>query len=106
RRLRHGLETSSNLDEQVAYRILLHALEEPIRTIATNAGYDAAAVMAQLNCAEAGFGFDARSGQITNMAQAGIYDVATAQKAAIRAAISGAATALTTDTEWQKRNPE
>jgi chaperonin GroEL (HSP60 family) len=62
--------------------------------------------MAQINCAEAGFGFDARSGQLVDMARARIYDVAAAQKVAIRAAISGAATALTVDTVVHKRNPE
>jgi len=105
-RLRRQLDASSDLDEQVACRILLHALEEPFRTIVTNAGYDPAAAMAQVGGAEANVGFDARSGQLVDMIRAGIYDVATAQKAAIRAAISGAATALTVDTVVHKRNPE
>jgi chaperonin GroEL len=105
-RLRQRMEASEDLDEQTACRILLHALEEPIRTIATNAGHDAAAVMAQVDRAAPGWGFDARSGQIVDMAVEGIYDVAAAQKAAVRGAISGAATALTIDTVIHKRNPE
>lgn len=105
-RLQQRLEATACLDERAAYRILLHALEEPIRTIATNAGYEAAAVMAQIKRAAPGYGFDARSGQIVNMAAAGISDVAAAQKAAIRGAISGAATALTVDTVIHKRKPE
>ena len=105
-RLQQRLESSACLDERAAYRILLHALEEPLRTIAANAGYDAAAIMAQINNAAPECGFDARSGQIVNMAAAGIYDVAAAQKAAIRGAVSGAATALTVDTVVHKRKPE
>ncbi|HEU5015843.1 MAG TPA: chaperonin GroEL [Roseiflexaceae bacterium] len=105
-RLRQRLETSACLDEQTAYRILIRALEEPLRTIATNAGHDAAAVMAQVSQAAPGWGLDARSGEIVDMAESGIYDVAAAQKAAIRGAVSGAATALTVDTVIHKRNPE
>jgi chaperonin GroEL len=105
-RLRRGLESSADLDEQVAYRILLDAVEAPFRAIVANAGHEAAAVMARVDCAAAGCGFDARSGQVVDMARAGIYDVAAAQKAAIRCAISGAATALTVDTVVHKRTPE
>jgi chaperonin GroEL (HSP60 family) len=62
--------------------------------------------MAQVNQAAPGWGLDARSGEIVDMAESGIYDVAAAQKAAIRGAVSGAATALTVDTVIHKRNPE
>ena len=105
-RLRRMLEASTDPDEQAAYAILLEALEEPIRTIAANAGYDAGAVMAQVNRAGAGFGFDVRSGQVVDMAQAGIFDIAAAQKAAVHGAIAGAALALTVDVLIHKRNPE
>ena len=100
------LEASRDPDEQAAYGILLDALEEPIRTIAANAGYDAGAVMAQVNRAGSGFGLDVRSGQVVDMAQAGIFDVAAAQKAAVHGAIAGAALALTVDVLIHKRNPE
>lgn len=103
--LRDALEASTILDEQVAYRILIRALEEPLRTIASNAGYEASAIVGQVERAAAGYGFDARSGQIVDMAQAGIYDAAAAQKAALRGAISGAATALTVDTVVHTSNP-
>ena len=105
-RLRRMLEASRDPDEQAAYGILLDALEEPIRTIAANAGYDAGAVMAQVNRAGAGFGFDVRSGQVVDMVQAGIFDVAAAQQAAVHGAIAGAALALTVDVLIHKRNPE
>ncbi len=105
-RLRRILEGSTDPDEQAAYSILLEALEEPIRTIAANAGYDAGAIMAQVNRAGTDFGLDARCGQVVDMAQAGIFDVAAAQKAAVHGAIAGAALALTVDVLIHKRNPE
>ncbi|HZB96015.1 MAG TPA: chaperonin GroEL [Herpetosiphonaceae bacterium] len=105
-RLRRMLEASTDPDEQAAYAILLEALEEPIRTIAANAGYDAGAVMAQVNRAGAGFGLDVRSGQVVDMAQAGIFDIAAAQRAAVHGAIASAALALTVDVLVHKRNPE
>jgi chaperonin GroEL len=103
--LRERLAASADLDEQVACRILLRALEEPLRVIASNAGHEPADVLARLQGAAPGVGLDARSGLVVNMADAGIYDVAAALKVAIRAAISGAATALTVDTIVHKRNP-
>lgn len=105
-RLQRSLAAAVSVDEQAAYRILLRAVEEPLRTIALNAGYDDAEVLGQLKAAGARCGFDVRSGQAVDVAAAGIFDVATAQKTAVRAAISGAATALTIDTLVQKRHPE
>jgi chaperonin GroEL len=104
-RLRTMLEASADLDEQMACRILLRAVEEPLRVIVSNAGHEPADVLARLQGAAEGTGLDALSGLVVDMAEAGIYDVAAAQKAAIRAAISGAATALTVDTIVHKRNP-
>jgi chaperonin GroEL len=104
-RLRQLLDASSDLDEQMACRILLRAVEEPLRVIVSNAGHEPADVLAQLQGAAPGVGLDARSGLAVDMAEAGIYDVAAAQRVAVRAAISGAATALTVDTIVHKRNP-
>jgi chaperonin GroEL len=95
--LQRTLEESSDPDERAAYRALIKALEEPLRTIAANAGYDASQVMAQVAQAGPGYGFDVNSGQVVDVARAGILDVATAQKTAAQAAIAGAALALTTD---------
>lgn len=104
-RLRAMLEASADLDAQVAFRILLRAVEEPLRVIASNSGHEPADVLARLQGAAEGVGLDALTNTVVDMAEAGIYDVAAAQKVAIRAAISGAATALTVDTVVHKRNP-
>ncbi|NIM94085.1 MAG: hypothetical protein GTO18_10295 [Anaerolineales bacterium] len=94
RRLR---DESQDLDARAAYGILLSSLPEPMRTIMTNAGYDSAEYMADIRRGETGTGFDALNGQVVDMNEAGILDVATTVKAAVRAAISSAALALTVD---------
>ncbi|MDQ5853760.1 MAG: hypothetical protein M3380_17175 [Chloroflexota bacterium] len=105
-RLQHMLEESEDPDEQAAYRILIKALEEPIRTIVANAGYDVGAVMAEINQAAPGSGFDVRCGRIVDLSQAGIFDVAAAQKAAIHSAVTAAALALTIDVLIHPKNPQ
>ncbi len=54
-------------------------------------------MMAEIRHAGAGKGFDGRSGQIVDVAEAGIFDAANVQRAAVRSAVAGAALALTVD---------
>jgi chaperonin GroEL len=100
------LDQSTSPDERAAYRALLKAMEAPTRTIIANAGYDASEAMAQLNLAGPGYGFDVTSGQVADMLQAGIYDVASVQKSAVYTAIAGAAMALTIDVLVHHARPE
>jgi len=95
--LREKLAGGSDADERAAYRILIGALEEPFRTIVSNAGYDASDVMAEVRLAGAGYGFDVTSGKVVDMVQAGIYDAAMVLKAAVYGALTTAALALTVD---------
>jgi len=104
--LQEMLDQSTDPDERAAYRILIKALEEPIRTILTNAGYDASEVMAEIKRAEAGYGFDVRSGQIVDIAKAGIFDAASVQKAAVHSAVASAALALTIDVLIHRKTPK
>ena len=103
--LQEMLDQSTDPDERAAYRILIKALEEPIRTILTNAGYDASEVMAEIKRADAGYGFDVRSGQIVDMAKVGIFDAASVQKAAVHSAVASAALALTIDVLIHRKTP-
>ncbi len=91
------LDESTTADERAAYRILIEAMAEPLRTIVSNAGFDDREVMAEMKLAGPGHGFDVKNEQIVNMEEAGIYDTAVMQKSAAYAAISGAALALTVD---------
>ncbi len=103
--LRHRLEHSADGDERAAYRILIKAIEAPIRAILINAGYDASEVMAEIRLAGNGHGLDVRSGQVVDMAQAGIWDAAAVLKTAVHSAVSGAALALTTDVLVHHKQP-
>lgn len=104
--LQERLDQSTDPDERAAYQILIKALEEPIRTILTNAGYDASEVMAEMKRADAGYGFDVRSGQIVEMAKVGIFDAASVQKAAVHSAVASAALALTIDVLIHRKAPK
>jgi chaperonin GroEL len=91
------LDGTTDVDERAAYRILLRALEEPARAIAGNAGYEPAEIMGQIRQAGPGYGFDAVRGQVVDIAQAGIFDVASVLKAAVSGACTTAALALSVD---------
>jgi chaperonin GroEL len=84
-------------DEQVGIHALAAALEEPLQTIAYNAGYEPTTIVAQVKRSHAGYGLDARTGAIVDMASAGIVDPAQVLQTALSAAVSGAIVALTTD---------
>jgi chaperonin GroEL len=95
--LRSLLDESADSDARAAYRILIKALEAPIRAIVSNAGYDASDAMAEIKLIGPDHGFDVTSGQVANMMQAGIWDAAVVQKSAVYTAIASAGLALTID---------
>jgi chaperonin GroEL len=102
------LEAAADTDERAAYRILLDALDAPVRVIFTNAGFDAGEILAQISLAN-GTGscvFDVMARQMVDVVEAGILDSALVQKTAVRNAISTAALALTIDTLVHLRKPE
>lgn len=103
--LSDALAQATDGDECAAYRILLNALDEPMRTICHNAGFDMAKI-AEIKLAGNGSGLDARSGEIADMLDAGIYDIASVVKAAVRSAVTSAALALTVDVLVHHKNPE
>lgn len=84
-------------EERAAYRILIEAMEAPLRTLLTNTGYEPGEILGQLSDADPGTGFDVVKGEVTHMPSAGILDITTVVKAAVRAALASAALALTTD---------
>jgi chaperonin GroEL len=103
--LQERADQSTDGDERAAYRILVKAMEAPIRTIASNAGYDASDVMAEIRLVGPGYGFDARTGQVVDVVEAGIFDVASVQKAAVHSALVSAALALTVDVLIHRKKP-
>ena len=95
--LQQRLDESEDVDARMAYRILLHAVEAPFRTLVENAGYESSVILGEVDRAGPGCGFDIVSGEVVDMTEAGIFDPAVVQKAAVQSAIGGAALALTTD---------
>jgi len=95
--LERMLNNCADLEERAAYKILIKALEEPIRTIISNAGYEPSEIIAEIKMAGHGYGFDVISGRIVNMIEAGVWDAATVVQFAIYGAVSTAALSLTID---------
>jgi chaperonin GroEL len=88
---------TKTLEEMTGVNILRRALEEPLRQIAANAGYDGGVVVANVRDKPCGYGFDANSGQYVDMFKAGIIDPVKVTRAALQNAVSIAALLLTTD---------
>lgn len=95
-----------NADEALAYKILSRALEEPLRAIVQNAGYQPTTIVERIKAAPPGCGFDARSGDLVDMQQCGIQDALFILQKALTIAVSGAAQALTTDAIIHHRKPQ
>jgi len=84
-------------DVATGVKIVLRALEEPVRQIATNAGLEGSIVVDRLKREEVGIGFNAADGQWVNMMQAGIVDPTKVTRSALQNAASVAAMFLTTE---------
>jgi chaperonin GroEL len=103
--LREAMQDFTDPDEIAAYRILIKALEQPFRVLVENAGLDLDEVAPAVKMAGPGFGYDVVRHEVVDMIKANIYDVAPVVKAAVYAAINGAALALTTDVVIHRKNP-
>ena len=74
-------------DEATGRNIVLRALEEPVRQIAHNAGYEGSIVIDRLKHAEVGTGFNAATGEWVNMIEAGIIDPVKVSRSALQNAM-------------------
>ncbi|MFQ5748083.1 MAG: TCP-1/cpn60 chaperonin family protein, partial [Planctomycetota bacterium] len=85
-------------EDGLGFRILIQALERPIRTLAENAGVEASRVTRRvLKEKKTSFGFNALSGEYGDMFEMGIVDPAKVTRTALENAVSVAATLMTTD---------
>jgi chaperonin GroEL len=96
---------TEHVDQAAGVRAVAEALAAPLQQIAVNAGYEGSTVAAQVRMAGSGFGFDALSGRVVNMEDAGILDPAKVLRLALQKAASVAATFLTTETMVLRRKP-
>lgn len=84
-------------DEATGVKIIIKALEEPVRMIAFNAGLEGSVIVEKLKSEPAGIGMNALTGEYVNMIDAGIVDPAKVTRSALQNAASISAMFLTTE---------
>jgi chaperonin GroEL len=85
-------------DEKVGIDIIRRALEEPLRQIAENAGFEGSVEVNRVKASKPGQGFDAITGDLVDMVQAGIVEPFKVTRSALQNAASIGALILTTET--------
>ncbi len=94
RRALDGLKLPEN--EQVGVNIIRHALTQPIRMIAENAGFEGSLVVRKVEQGKETFGFDAQKGEYCDLIEAGVVDPTKVTRAALQNAVSAAGALLMT----------
>ncbi len=84
-------------DVKTGAQIIVRALEEPVRQIAENAGFEGSVVVAAVKAAKRGTGFNAATEKYENMIRAGIVDPTKVTRSALQNAASASALLLTTE---------
>jgi chaperonin GroEL len=84
-------------DEATGVKIVLRAIEEPVRQIAQNAGLEGSIIVERLKTEKPGIGFNAATGEWVDMIEAGIVDPTKVTRSALQNAASVAAMFLTTE---------
>ena len=84
-------------EEQLGGKIIVKALQEPVKQIAINAGLEPAVRLEKVKASESGIGFDAKSEEYVDMKKAGIVDPTKVSRSALQNAASIASMVLTTE---------
>jgi len=84
-------------DERTGANIIIRALEEPLRQLATNAGLEGSVVVQQVRSAKPGFGLNVDSGELEDLVKNGIIDPTMVTRSALQNAASIAKNILTTE---------
>jgi chaperonin GroEL len=90
-------EALEDPDEQTGAKIILRALEEPVRQLAHNAGLEGSVVVNEVRKAKKGQGLNAETGEVEDLVAAGIIDPAMVTRSALQNAASIAKNILTTE---------
>jgi chaperonin GroEL len=93
-------------DEQCGMRILVKAVEEPLRQLVENAGLEPSVVLARVAEGSANFGYNVASGEYGDMVEMGVLDPCKVTRTALENAVSIAGLMLTTDCLVAKRPTE
>ncbi|KWB61637.1 chaperonin GroEL [Burkholderia ubonensis] len=89
--------TGANADQHAGIKIVLRALEEPLRQIVTNAGEEASVVVAKVVEGSGNFGYNAQTGEYGDLVESGVLDPTKVTRTALQNAASVAGLLLTTD---------
>ncbi len=92
-----NLDATGIDDEKTGMRIVLRALEEPLRQISENAGFEGSVVVNEVRRSEAGVGLNAATGEYVDLVAAGVIDPAMVTRSALQNAASIAKNILTTE---------
>ncbi len=84
-------------DEKIGAAIIKRAVEEPLRQIATNGGYEGSIIVQDVKKSKGNNGFDANNGEYVDMLKAGIIDPAKVTRSALQNAASISGLLLTTE---------
>jgi chaperonin GroEL len=84
-------------DERTGSQIILRALEEPLRQLATNAGLEGSVVINQVRSAKPGQGLNVDTGELEDLVKAGVVDPTMVTRSALQNAASIAKNILTTE---------
>jgi chaperonin GroEL len=87
----------SNPDQDAGVKIVLRALEEPLRQIVSNAGEEASVVVAKVSQGAGNFGYNAQTGEYGDLVESGVLDPTKVTRTALQNAASVAGLLLTTD---------
>ena len=84
-------------DERTGSKIIIRALEEPLRQLAYNAGLEGSVVVQQVRGAEKGHGLNVESGEVEDLVAVGVIDPTKVTRSALQNAASIAKSILTTE---------
>ncbi|WP_454743631.1 chaperonin GroEL [Cupriavidus necator] len=87
----------ANADQDAGIKIVLRALEEPLRQIAANAGAESSVVVSQVLAGQGNFGWNAATGEYDDLVEMGVIDPTKVARTALQNAASVAGLILTTD---------
>jgi chaperonin GroEL len=87
----------ANADQDAGVRVVLRALEEPLRQLAANAGREPSVVLARVAEGKNGFGFNAATGEFGDLAAMGVLDPCKVTRTGLQNAASIAGLVLTTE---------
>ncbi|MDO4637196.1 MAG: chaperonin GroEL [Lautropia sp.] len=89
--------SGSNADQEAGIKIVLRAVEEPLRQIVTNAGEEASVIVAKVAEGKGNFGYNAANGEYGDLVEMGVVDPTKVTRTALQNAASIAGLLLTTD---------